>query len=58
MYLEEQADTDRIVIGIENRHVRKDFRVRCLVTSTMDWHRFGKYDDEVSIFYKVVPPLS
>ena len=52
------GDSERIVIAIENRHVREDFRVSCTVKSTREWHKLGDYDDLIHIGYRVLPPLS
>jgi hypothetical protein len=54
----EGGDSARIVINIENRHVKQEFVVWCYVTSTKEWHRLGDYDDLVGIVYTVLPPLS
>ncbi len=48
---------NRIVIDINNKHVREDFSIYCKVTSKEDWHRCGDCDDMVALIYKVLPPI-
>jgi len=47
---------NRIVIDIDNTHVKEDFAIYCKVTSNEEWHRCGDYDDMVALIYKVLPP--
>lgn len=51
-------DADRVVIDIENSHVRESFKVWCKVISHRDWQRLGAHDDLVVLSYKVLPPPS
>ena len=48
---------NRLVLDIENKHVKPDFVIYCKVTSNLDWHRLGDCDDRVSIIYRILPPL-
>jgi hypothetical protein len=47
---EAPADSERVVIDIENKHVRTIFSVSCQVISNKDWHRFGNFDDMIYIY--------
>ena len=47
-----------INLQINNSHVKEDFTIYGIVTSTgRDWHRLGDCDDRFSITYRVLPPL-
>lgn len=46
---------NRIEIDIENKHVRTDFGIYCIVTSKKEWHRCGDVDDSVSMLYEIIP---
>lgn len=46
---------NRIEIDIENKHVRTDFGIYCLVKSNKEWHRCGNVDDSVSMYYEIIP---
>ena len=48
---------NRIVIDIDNRHVKEDFAIYCKVTSNEEWHRCGDCDDMVTLIYKVLPQM-
>jgi hypothetical protein len=50
------ADTERVVIDIENSHVRERFSVKCRIISNRAWQRHGTHDDMVILSYKVLPP--
>lgn len=50
-----EENFNKIIINIENRHVREDFGIYCLVKSKEDWHRCGDVDDAVCIMYKIAP---
>ncbi len=52
------AHGEQVTIDIEYRHVHQIFPVACFVISNEEWHKFGDYDDRVSINYRVLPPLS
>ncbi|MBI1936488.1 MAG: hypothetical protein HYS25_00025 [Ignavibacteriales bacterium] len=45
----------RLELNIENKHVRADFGIYCLVISNKEWHRCGDVDDSVSILYEIIP---
>lgn len=47
--------TNRFELNVENKHVRTDFAIYCLVRSEKDWHRCGDVDDSVSISYEITP---
>lgn len=43
---------------IDNSHVSKEFTVFCTVTSIgRDWHSLGDCDDQLSVTYRVLPPV-
>lgn len=48
-------DTNRVVIDIENSHVRQNFGIWCTVISKRDWQRLGNHDDRIIMVYKVLP---
>lgn len=46
---------NRLEILVENKHVRTDFGIYCLVKSNEEWHRCGDVDDCISILYEIIP---
>lgn len=48
-------ELNKITIHIENKHIRTDFGIYCLVTSKESWHRCGDVDDSVCIIYEITP---
>ncbi len=47
----------KISLNIEAKNVGTIFSVRCSIISNKNWHKHGIYDDDITIFYKVLPPL-
>jgi hypothetical protein len=46
---------NRIELEVENKHVRTNFGIYCLVKSNKEWHRCGDVDDSVSMYYEIIP---
>ena len=46
----------KAIIPIENRHVGERMELQFKLTTKLDWHRGGGYDDALDIYYKVLPP--
>ncbi|WP_158856308.1 hypothetical protein [Lunatibacter salilacus] len=46
-----------LTLDIENKHIRTDYVIYCLVTSKEEWHRCGDVDDAVGILYEIVPRI-
>jgi uncharacterized protein YxjI len=47
----------KVEIKIEKKYVSQLFMVDCTVTSNKDWHANAYYDDKMSVWYKVLPPV-
>ena len=56
--LVDPGDSERVVIDIHKSHVQPKFPITCAVKSNKDWHKHGSYDDIVTIYYKILPPIS
>jgi hypothetical protein len=48
----------KVLLPITEREVGQNFYIECTVTSNKEWHRLTTCDDEVTIAYKVLPPVS
>lgn len=48
-------ESKKISISIENKHVKTDFAIFCLIISKKDWHRCGDVDDSVVMIYEIAP---
>ena len=48
----------KISFEIEEMDVGISFTVVCKIISIKSWHKHGRYDDSIHIFYKVLPPLN
>lgn len=56
--LAESNSTTILVVPIEVRHVSEHFYVGCTIITNREWHRLGSgCDDELSVAYKVLPPV-
>jgi hypothetical protein len=44
-------------IPITISHVGETCLFECYVTSSKDWHRYGHWDDQLSLIYRVLPPV-
>lgn len=42
-------------LRLKETHIREILKIECSVISDKPWHRFTKYDDKVTLFYKVLP---
>ncbi len=48
----------KVVIGITEQQVAKQFDVQCLVTTNRNWHRMSLgADDFLIIYFRVLPPI-
>lgn len=45
------------ILKLEEKHIREQFKIECIVQSNKAWHRFTKHDDMVVLNYKVLPVL-
>ena len=43
---------------LEDRFTMTRLCVVCLVVSNKSWHKFGNYDDQVEMAYRVLPPIA
>jgi hypothetical protein len=48
---------EKFQMVLSDRHVSARFCVVCRVISHQNWHKFGSYDDQIDIAYKVLPPI-
>lgn len=46
---------NKLVVSIEDIHIREDFTFYAIVTSNKSWHRCGDCDDSISIIYQILP---
>ena len=47
---------NRLLLEIREHHVSYLFVIDCVVISNKPWHRFGMFDDTISMSYRVLPP--
>ena len=48
----------KLSLQILPKHVAEQFQIMCSVITNRDWHRMGHSDDTLSLYYKVLPPIS
>ncbi len=52
-----ESEGGRFSVLLGDEHVGEVFEVTCRVLSKKTWHRFGNFDDELVLAYKVLPPV-
>jgi hypothetical protein len=52
----DRSEGRRFSLVIAERHVTSLFVVNCTVISDKTWHRYGSFDDQLNIAYRVLPP--
>src|SRR5665648_904266 len=57
-YIEKYNNKTRISFKLGVKHVGELCIVKCKIISNKNWHKHNTYDDKISIFYKVLPPLN
>jgi hypothetical protein len=57
-YIEKNNNKTRISFKLGVKHVGELCIVKCIIISNKNWHKHNTYDDKISIFYKVLPPLN
>ena len=55
--INEYNNETKISIDIEAKHVRTVFYIGCFITSNKIWHKHGNWDDDIEIFYRILPPI-
>ncbi|GAG32803.1 unnamed protein product, partial [marine sediment metagenome] len=55
--IEKFTNETKISFEIDIKHVGGFFNVECRIISNKRWHKWRNWDDLVSIYYKVLPPL-
>jgi len=50
-----QINSNKILLEIDNQHIRTDYAIYCSVISKEDWHRCGDVDDSIAIIYQIAP---
>ena len=56
--IEKYNNKTRISFKLGVKNVGELCIVRCLIISNKNWHKHNAYDDKISIFYKVLPPIN
>lgn len=56
--INEYNNKTKISLDIEAKHTTTVFCVGCYIISNKIWHKHGNWDDDIEIFYKVLPPLN
>ncbi|MDT0163517.1 hypothetical protein [Bacillus sp. AG4(2022)] len=46
----------KFTLEIKNEHVSHLLSFSCRIISKKDWHKYGYYDDEVTVSYRILPP--
>lgn len=57
MFSIEEQSGNQFSLRLKEIHIRESLQIQCLVISDKPWHRFTKYDDKVTFYYKVLPIL-
>ena len=55
--INEYNNETKISIDIEVKHVRTFFYIGCFITSNKIWHKYGNWDDDIEIIYRILPPI-
>lgn len=50
-------NSNRLVMPITVAHVAETLWISCTLTTTREWHRYGRHDDSIHISYRVLPPV-
>jgi hypothetical protein len=56
--INEYNNKTKISFDVEAQHVGTMFSVECSLISNKTWHKYGDWDDDIGIIYKVLPPLN
>ena len=56
--IEKNNNKTRISFKLGAKHVGELCIVKCIIISNKNWHKYNGYDDKITIFYKVLPPLN
>lgn len=51
-------DGKKIVISMTNEFIAERVIIFCTITSNSSWHKYGYYDDQIYLSFKVLPTLS
>lgn len=52
-----EENSNRLLLNVENKHIRTDFAIYCLIKSKKEWHRCGDVDDAIGILYEIIPRI-